>query len=51
MPIDYGRDLDRAAHPEPCKTNPDGTRKYTPMPAPENLKPDGNFGRPFEDQK
>jgi len=36
------RDLDRAAHPAPCKTNPDGTRQYTPDPAPRDII--RNFG-------
>lgn len=48
MPIDNGRDLDTAAHPPACKTNPDGTRQYTPMPAPQDIV--RNFGRQ-EEQK
>lgn len=46
---DRTNDLDRAAHPAPAATNPDGTRQYTPMPAPQDIV--RNFGRPYEEQQ
>lgn len=42
-------DEDRAAHPAPAVTNPDGTRAYTPMPNPADHLT--NFGAPYEEQQ
>lgn len=42
-------DDDRAAHPAPCPTNPDGTRQHTPMPNPADIV--RNFGAPYEQEQ
>jgi hypothetical protein len=41
----------RENHPAPAQTDHWGQRVCTPQPAPQDIKPGGNFGRQYESEQ